>query len=423
MGGFLKTIFADSYQATVGRLLIAAALLLPLFAWSQPDSLTTNTPSSSSLAAKKYTVIHTFTGTPDGTAPAAGLTLGPKGTLFGTAEYGGTFGEGTVFTMNRQGKVKVVYSFCQLANCADGAVPFGSVTLDDSGNIYGTTFTADIYLYGAVFKIDPKGNESVLHTFNGPATGDGANPGGTLLLDVEGNLYGTTEGGGLLCLQASFGCGTVFKIDAGGNETILYSFTGGADGGIPGAGLIHDADWNLYGTSYVGGAGGCGTVYKIARDATETVLYSFNCSNGDGWGPLSGLISDRQGKLYGTTGFGGSFGQGTVFKVTPSGAESVLYSFAGGTTDGCMPFYGSLIWDESGNLYGTTVFCGANNEGTIFRLDPNGKETVLHSFTGGADGANPYGGTLIDVDRNIYGMATDGGASLDGVIYRLSIPH
>ena len=152
------------------------------------------------LAAQTYTVIHSFTGTTDGSAPAAGLTRGPKDTLIGTTQYGGTFGEGTVFAINREGKVHLTYSFCQLANCADGAVPFGSVTLDDSGNIYGTTSTADIFLYGAVFKIDPKGNETVLHTFEGPASGDGANPGGTLLRDAEDNLYGTTEGGGLFCL-------------------------------------------------------------------------------------------------------------------------------------------------------------------------------------------------------------------------------
>jgi len=367
------------------------------------------------------TVIHSFTGSPDGSGPAAGLTRGPDGGFLGTTESGGKFQEGTVFKINREGRVRVVYSFCQLTMCADGAVPFGSVITDKSGNVYGTTYSADLFLYGTVFKIDPTGNETVLHTFNGPATGDGANPGGTLLRDAEGNLYGTTEGGGLLCSQAFYGCGAVFKIDLGGNETILHSFTGGPDGGIPGAGLIHDSDWNLYGTTYVGGAAGCGTVYKITRSGTETVLYSFTCSNGDGSSPLSGLIRDRQGNLYGTTGFGGSFGQGTIFKVTPSGKETVLYSFAGGTTDGCMPFYGTLTRDHAGNLYGTTVFCGSNNAGIVFRLDPSGKETVLHSFTGGADGANPYGGTLIDVDGNLYGMTFAGGASQAGVIYRLSI--
>jgi len=376
-----------------------------------------------SLVAQKFTVIHSFRGSPDGSGPAAGLTRGPNGNFLGTTESGGTFGEGSVFTVNRGGKVHGVYSFCQLTSCSDGATPFGSVIQDDSGNIYGTTYSADLFLYGTVFKIDTRGNETVLHTFGGPATNDGANPGGTLLRDPQGNLYGTTEGGGLLCPQAVYGCGIVFRIDPRGNETILYSFTGGSDGGIPGAGLIQDSDWNLYGTTYVGGTGGCGAVYKVTRSGTETVLYSFNCSSGDGWGPLSGLVRDQKGNLYGTTGFGGSFGQGTVFKVSPSGQEAVIYSFVGGTTDGCMPFYGNLTRDEAGNLYGTTVFCGPSNAGIIFRLDPSGKETVLHSFTGGADGGNPYGGTLIDVDGSLYGMTFAGGVSQGGVIYRLWIPN
>ena len=372
------------------------------------------------LAAQTFTVIHNFSGSPDGSGPADGLTRGPDGTLFGTTEGGGLYGDGTVFVLNRAGDVHVLYSFCSVLNClGDGASPFGSVVLDRLGNLYGTTFSAEVGLYGIAFKIDSKGNETALHSFTGP-TSDGANPGGTLLRDPAGNLYGTTEGGGLLCAQASFGCGTFFKIDSSGHESILYSFTGGSDGGIPGAGLIQDSAWNLYGTTYVGGTGGCGTVYKITRNGKLTVLYSFKCSNSDGSGPLSGLIKDQQGNLYGTTGFGGTFGQGTVFKLTPDRHETVLYSFAGGTSDGCMPFYGSLTRDTAGNLYGTTVFCGPNNAGTVFRLEPSGNETILHNFTGGPDGGEPYGGTLLDIDGSLYGMTFSGGTSLGGTIYKLT---
>lgn len=379
--------------------------------------------ATQSVAAQTFTVIHSFTGASDGSGPADGLTRAPDGSFFGTTGGGGAFERGTVFMLDKAGEVRVLYSFCPQTNCdGDGASPFGGVILDDAGNLYGTTFSAGNFEYGIAYKIDPQGNETVLHTFTGfnDAVSDGANPGGSLLRDVAGNLYGTTEGGGLLCGQAIYGCGTVFKIDASGNETVLYSFTGGSDGGIPGAGLIHDPQWNLYGTVYVGGASGCGAVYKVTRSGKQTVLYSFNCTNGDGSGPLSGLIRDRLGNLYGLTGTGGSFGQGTVFKLSSSGKETVLYSFAGGTTDGCLPYYGSLTLDSLGNLYGTTVFCGPDNAGIVFQLEPTGKETVLHGFTGGEDGGEPYGGTLLDENGNLYGMTSAGGASLGGTIYRLT---
>jgi uncharacterized repeat protein (TIGR03803 family) len=386
-------------------------------------SLFTALVGTESLDAQTFTTIHSFSGSPDGSGPADGLTRGPNGSFFGTTESGGDFGAGTVFKLNREGQVHVLYSFCPVTNCVgDGSAPFGSVVLDDSGNIYGTTFSAAVGLFGIVFKIDPQGNETVLHSFSGLPTSDGANPGGTLLRDPAGNLYGTTEGGGLLCSQSISGCGTIFKIDSSGKETILYRFTGGGDGGIPGAGVIRDAAGSLYGTTYVGGSAECGTVYKVSISGKETVLHSFNCSNGDGSGPLSGLIRDRRGALYGTTGSGGVFGQGTVFKVTLTGKETVLYSFGGGTTDGCQPYYGSLTFDEVGNLYGTTVFCGTDNTGVVFRIDPSGNEIVLHSFTGGADGSNPYGGTLIDIDGNLYGMTFGGGDSNAGVIYKLLVP-
>jgi uncharacterized repeat protein (TIGR03803 family) len=371
------------------------------------------------MDAQTFTVLHKFNGS-HGSGPAAGLTHGPSGSFYGTTEGGGDFGNGTVFRMNKDGNVHVLYSFCPVQNCVgDGSAPFGSVIRDAAGNLYGTTFHAAVGLFGTVFKIDVKGKETVLHSFSGPPD-DGADPGGTLLRDSAGNLYGTTESGGLPCSQAIYGCGTVFKVDANGKETVLYRFSGDSDGGIPGAGLIKDRSGNFYGTAYVGGASGCGVVFKLTKRGMETVLHSFNCSDGDGSGPLSGLVRDPNGNLYGTTAFGGTYGQGSIFGVTEAGKETVLYSFAGGTTDGCTPLYGSLSRDEAGNLYGTTVFCGPYNGGVIFRLDSTGKETILHNFTGGADGANPYGGTLIKARGNFYGVTFGGGRANNGIVFKLS---
>lgn len=201
--------------------------------------------------------------------------------------------------------------------------------------------------------------------------------------------------------------------------TVLYNFQGGTDGDFPFAGLVSDTAGNLYGTTTEGGPSNDGTVFKLSG-TTETVLYSFKGGT-DGANPEAPLIIDAAGNLYGTTATGGSPGFGTVFEVKPSGAETVLHSFAGGTTDGCTP-YGGLRRDKAGNLYGTTNKCGAADVGTVFKVKPNGKETVLHSFTGDAsDGSYPYLTSLIiDAKGILYGVAQDGGAGNLGVVYKLS---
>jgi uncharacterized repeat protein (TIGR03803 family) len=231
-----------------------------------------------------------------------------------------------------------------------------------------------------------------------------------------GNLYGTTfAGGSYVC---SGGCGTVFKLTPSGTETVLYRFTGG-DGANPTAGLIADASGNLYGTTELGGgangcSGGCGTVFKLTPSGTETVLYRFT-GGSDGASPFAALIADGAGNLYGTTFFGGASGHGTVFKLTPSGTETVLYSFTGGS-DGANPLAG-LIADAAGNIYGMTNNGGAGSFGTVFKLIPSGNLAVLHSFSGGSDGAFPGLGSLIaDAAGNLYGMTVEGGGSGCGAI-------
>jgi uncharacterized repeat protein (TIGR03803 family) len=241
-----------------------------------------------------------------------------------------------------------------------------------------------------------------------------------VIRDSVGNLYGTTGGGG------TFGFGTVFKLDTSGKETVLYSFTGGADGEFPEAGLVRDVAGNLYSTTIFGGTsgncnGGCGTVFKLDTTGKETVLYSFR--NGDGAYPNS-VIRDSAGNLYGTTYGGGppSFcfgsGCGVVFKVDTTGKETVLYTFTGGA-DGANPYAG-LVRDAKGNLYGTTSYGGdmaacKGGCGVVFKLDKTGKETVLHRFMG-ADGASPYAGLVRDAKGNIYGTTFTGG-DLTCVVY------
>jgi uncharacterized repeat protein (TIGR03803 family) len=372
------------------------------------------------------TVLYSFTGTNgDGAFPVAGLTLDTAGNLYGTTENGGqcVSGCGTVFKIDPSGKETVLYSFTGMNG--DGRDPVAGVIIDNAGNLYGTTKEggstqcADTFGCGTVFKLDPSGHETVLYSFTG-MNGDGANPVAGLTFDTAGNLYGTTENGG----QCVSGCGTVFKLDPSGKETVLYSFTGmNGDGANPVAGLNLDTAGNLYGTTENGGqcVSGCGTVFKIDPSGYETVLYGFTGMNGDGANPAAGLIVDSAGNLYGTTLGGGSASGGTMFKLDPSGHETVLYSFTGTNGDGANPAAG-LIMDSAGNSYGTTQFGGVTSCyasfgsppgcGTVFKVDPSGHETVLYSFTGtNGDGANPAAGLIMDSAGNSYGTTQFGGVT------------
>ena len=229
-----------------------------------------------------------------------------------------------------------------------------------------------------------------------------------------GNLYGTTIAGGGFCIDYG-GCGVVFKLDPTGNETVLYNFCPNGfgnctDGESPTGLLIHDATGNLYGTTQSGGANGEGTVFKLSPTSAETWLYSF-AGGADGALPTTaGVIQDEAGNLYGTTELGGLSGSGTVFKVDAAGNETVLYSFTGGT-DGGIPI-ASLIRDAKGNLYGTAFGGGlaSCSCGVVFRLDVAGKETVLYTFTGGADGSSPYAGLMWGQGGTLYGTTGFGGA-------------
>jgi uncharacterized repeat protein (TIGR03803 family) len=305
----------------------------------------------------------------------------------------------------------VLHSFA--GGPSDGADARAGLIVDGAGNLYGTTLRGGASDNGVVFKLAPDGTEMVLHPFAG-GDSDGAFPFGGLIADGAGNLYGTTAGGGA-------GFGVVFKLAPNGTETVLYSFTGPpVDGANPLAGLIADGASNLYGTTELGGSAafGSGVVFKLAPDGTETVLHSFAGANSDGAFPEAGLIADGAGNLYGTTSQGGVSNNGVVFKLAPNGIETVLHSFAGGPSDGADARAG-LIVDGAGNLYGTTLRGGASDNGVVFKLAPDGTETVLYSFAG-VDGSGPLAGLIADRAGNLYGTTSGGGASGRGVVFKLA---
>ncbi len=258
--------------------------------------------------------------------------------------------------------------------------------------------------------LNPAGTETVLYSFTGGA--DGGNPWGGVVRDAEGNLYGTTFAGG----TAGLGC--VFKLDASGNETVLHSFTGGSDGSEPMAGVIRDKAGNLFGTTFAGGdPSSSGIVFKLDAAGNETILHRFR-ERGDGTGPQTAVIPDGKGNLYGTTSYGGSAGKGVVYEVAAGGHETVLRSFTG-NGDGGYP-NGPVTLDAAGNLYGTTGYGGASNEGVVFVLNAARQLIVLYSFSGGADGGLPDAGVIRDAAGDLFGTALQGGAKGGGVVFKVA---
>ena len=364
-------------------------------------------------AAGTETVLHAFEGGPaDGADPQGMLALDNSGNLYGTTYEGGAYGVGTVFEVSAAGTESILHSFA--GGAADGGYPRAGVVLDGAGDLYGTTANSGAYGEGTVFEINTSGAESVLYSFAGGAA-DGARPQGSPIMDSAGNLYGTTSAGGAL------GLGTVYALDPTGAESVLYSFAGGTtDGQVPLGHLVMGSSGSLYGTTSIGGAYDLGTVFEISPNGTESVLHSFTGGATDGAYPRAGLVMDSAGNLYGTTSAGGADDLGTVFEISAAGTESVLYSFAGGATDGSDPT-GGLVMDGAGNLFGTTAAGGANDLGTVFKLSPGGTETLLYSFVGGStDGASPKAGLILDGAGNLYGTTSAGGVDDDGTVFEIN---
>jgi uncharacterized repeat protein (TIGR03803 family) len=284
-----------------------------------------------------YTVLYTFTGGADGANPNtggsdAGLIRDEEGNLYGTTTSGGNLsvcpsfflgsGCGVVFKLDRSGKETVLHAF---TGSPDGGGPIAGLVQDEEGNLYGTTNGGGSSVGGTVFKLDRAGKEIVLHSFVFPGA-DGNSPyGAGVIRDEEGNLYGTTLGGG------SSRAGTVFRLEGTGKETVLHSFTGSPDGVFPVGGLVRDEEGNLYGTTLFGGGFGSGTVFKVDRGGKETVLYSFT-GGADGAQPAAGLVRDEEGNFYGTASAGGASGNGVVFRLDRTGKFTVVYTLTGGRT-------------------------------------------------------------------------------------------
>jgi uncharacterized repeat protein (TIGR03803 family) len=399
--------------------------------------------ASSAWAATAEKVLHSFTGGNDGADPAATLAADSAGNFYGTTVSGGTGtqctnGCGTVFELSpiAGGKWKetVLYSF---TGGSDGKNPYGGVIVDSKGDLFGTTVAGGSGGAcagdgcGVVFLLSKAGKnyvETVLYNFTGGK--DGFGPGGALVLDSMSNLYGTTPDGGK-CNN----CGVVYEISpvrgGGWKQTVLHSFTGRADGKVGSLGpLLLDKAGNLYGIAELGGDASCqcGTAFKLALVGGKrkfSTLYAFKGSPEAGF-PYGGVIADAKGNLYGTTYYGGANGMGSVFALTKSKGkftESVLYSFTGGA-DGGSPTT-TLTFDAKGNLYGTTSAGGdSNGDGVVFKLTPGsgGKwtESVAHQFGKGSDGRNPYYGLASDQAGHLFGTTAIGGGSGQGVVFQIT---
>lgn len=364
--------------------------------------------------AQTFTTLYSFSGGPDGSNPVAGLVEDNDGNLYSTTEYGGIPNWGVVYELDTAGTETVLHSFT--AGPSDGYWPLATVLRDKEGNLYGTAVDGGTNSDGVVYKIDTDGNETILYNFMGGIS-DGCAPSQGVVMDKSGNLYGTTAGCGASGSGCGGpGCGTVFKLTPEGKETLLHSFVG-SDGSLPEFGhLLIDDQGDLYGVTSQGGASNAGELYRLTARGKLTVLHSFAGGAKDGCYPFGTPAVDKAGNFYGTTAGCGASNEGTVWKVSQKGAETILHSFAGGTSDGAIP-RGGVVLDSEGNLYGDTYLGGefgtCLQEGTcgvLYEL-ARGKHavTLLHSFSG-SDGANPIGEVLRDAKGNLYGTTQNGGS-------------
>jgi uncharacterized repeat protein (TIGR03803 family) len=367
------------------------------------------------LEAGSYKVLHAFSesrgGSRDGYFPQSDVILDRHGNIYGTTVYGGTgcngYGCGVVFRLGPKGEYTVLHRF---TGTPDGWAPGpGRMVVDDAGNLYGATgaggsgpcFDGDGC--GVIFKVDPSGRETILYNFAGGSAGQGPNSG--LVRDSAGSLYGTTELGGDSNCGYSYGCGVVFKVDTTGNETVLYTFGGLPDAEFPQAGLAMDSAGTLYGAAG-GGAFGFGSVFKVDSSGQETVLYSFTGGE-DGDTPIGAPVVDSSGNVYGAT-WRPNF-EPRIYKVDSQGNETTLHAF-----HGIWHAEASLVLDSKGNLYSTTAGGGRHGDGSVFELGPGGKFTILYSFQPG-DGSGPGSAVTLDGPANLYGTAGS-----PGVVYRLT---
>ncbi len=390
-------------------------------------------PPATVASGPVETILHNFVRN-DGLWPFDGLVQGIDGNFYGTTSGGGRTncpnGCGTVFRISSDGTFTNLYLFTGRPN--DGFYPHAGLVQGTDGNFYGTTTrggtntTLNNPGAGTVFRISPSGTYTTLHWFAGYPS-DGYYPSAGLVQGTDGNFYGTTNNGG------TNNSGTIFRITPSGTETTLYSFAGSpSDGEYPLAGLVQGDDGNFYGTTEMGGSISCGdngcfgngTVFRISPSGTYTTLWFFTGYPSDGANPYAGLVQGSDGNFYGTTRLGGTNNNGMVFRITPSGSCTNLYSFTGPPDDGALP-QAALVQGSDGNFYGTTIYAGFYGAGIVFRITPEGNYTNLYSFGGPpTDGYQPIAGLVQGSDGNFYGTTPAGVSSEygDGTVFKLHVP-
>jgi len=399
-------------------------------------ALTVVTTQPAQAQTYTFKVLYSFQGGADGGYPYARLTLGYtkwntfNGTVYGTTYQGGSSNLGTVFVVDNKGKETVLHNFAG----SDGAHPVGSLIQGPGRGLgrspltfFGTTGGGGSSGYGTVFKLVNNNVETVLHSF---AQSDGATPQAGMAVLTNGNgtlldFFGTTETGG------ANGFGNVFQLDTSGVETVLHDFAGApTDGAYPfyGSLVTKFPRWReaiLYSTTEAGGASDAGTVFAVnPKTGAYKILWNFT-GGADGGYPYGPVVLDKKGSLWGTTTKGGADGFGTVFEISKKGVETVIYSFSGGT-DGATP-YGGLAPDGQGNFFGTTLAGGANGDGTVFEISSTGTETVIHSFDCATDGCNPSASLVrtrpepsFGVPAVLYGTTVQGGTGGYGTVFVLN---
>jgi uncharacterized repeat protein (TIGR03803 family) len=360
------------------------------------------------------TALHSFAGgSGDGSGPEGSLIRASDGNFYGTTSLGGASNRGTIFRLTPAGALTVLHSFTGSfsVRTGDGFEPNGGLIQASDGNLYGTTRWGGLSDFGTVFRISLSGAYAVLRSFARDA--GGGDPLGGLVQAADGNLYGTTSGGG------TYSRGTVFRVvTTSGATTVLYSFGGVAnDGAGPTTSLIRASDGNLYGTTTGGGAFGYGTIFRITTSGTLTQLYSF-AAIGASSGGDKGLVQASDGNLYGMTSRGGANDRGTVFRMSLGGTVSTLYDFDSVSNTPA----GNLVQASDGNLYGVTS-CGDNNNGTVFKISLSGAASLHYLFGlgGTGDGRCPSGGLIQGSDDALYGMTSAGGAHNAGTVFRLTL--
>jgi len=400
----------------IGSLIAVSILASALLASAQAGSA----PSIASLTIP-FTTLVNFNGT-NGANSQASFVEGRDGYLYGTTPDGGANNAGVLFKMTPGGTLTTLYSFCAEAGCTDGSGP-GGLTLGRDGNIYGLTGGGGTFGYGTVFKFTGAASPITLHNFDGT---DGSG-GGYLVQASDGKFYGTTAYGANFFECLSNGCGTIFEMTPSGTLTTLHAFCSElacADGAILYEYLALGPGGNYYGATFGGGTANCGTVFNVTPKGELTTIYTFGLQfypfcNGN---PV-GLVLGTEGNFYGVTlgGQGGRGGQVTVFRITPKGELTTIHNFCSQTrcTDGSTP----RVWLTLGsdrNLYGTTYFGGAYNQGTVFQITPAGVLTTLHSFNG-KDGNYPIGALYQARNGSFYGTTSVGGVNGVGTIFSLSV--